>query len=230
MDKASYIRQRAAQLGLDPQVVLDIASGEGGFSGAIGDHGTSFGPFQMHMGGALPGWVSARGSAYAQQWANSKAGIDYALRQIAGVARGKRGEAARQAIVLRFERPADPSHDLAARYMNGGPHFGGYQQPGTFQGDLLPSPHAQGQKAQFVNKRQPPPQLQVNFPDVKVNLQNQLPELSPLLNNAMNQPFIAPYKQAASTWQMIANQPSASPETLLYAQNAQVVAGARPNT
>src|SRR5580765_3277248 len=100
----SYIRSRSQQLGLDPRAVLAVAGSEG-LSGGVGDQGTSFGPFQLHVGGALP---SGRGRA----WAESRAGIDYALGQIQGVARGQTGRTAISNIVRRFERPADPGGEI----------------------------------------------------------------------------------------------------------------------
>lgn len=96
-----YISSRSQQLGLDPNVALAVAPHEGGFAGAIGDQGTSFGPFQLHRGGALPASVTN-----PQAWANSQAGVDYALGQIASTLRGRRGETGVEAVVREFERPA----------------------------------------------------------------------------------------------------------------------------
>lgn len=98
------IRSDATQLGVDPGAAEAVAYSEGGFQGAVGDHGTSFGPFQLHQGGALPSGLSG---AAARVWANSVAGVDYALGRIAAVAKGLKGPAAVDAIVTRFERPAD---------------------------------------------------------------------------------------------------------------------------
>jgi cell wall-associated NlpC family hydrolase len=108
----NLITQGARQRGLDPRALLAIASVEGGFGGAIGDQGTSYGPFQLHQGGALP---HGRGN----NWANSPQGINYALDKIASVARGKTGRAAIEAIVRQFERPANPGGEIQkalARY------------------------------------------------------------------------------------------------------------------
>jgi hypothetical protein len=103
---AHLIVQYARQLGVDPAAALAVASAEGGTSfGAVGDQGTSYGPFQLHVGGALP-----RGKTAA--WANSPAGLLYALRQIAGVSRGLTGQAAVSNIVRRFERPAAPGPEI----------------------------------------------------------------------------------------------------------------------
>jgi cell wall-associated NlpC family hydrolase len=87
--------------------VLAVASVEGGVRyGAVGDGGTSFGPFQLHEGGALP-----RGKSAA--WANSPAGLDYAIGRIAASgARGLTGRAAIEAIVRNFERPAAPGAEI----------------------------------------------------------------------------------------------------------------------
>jgi cell wall-associated NlpC family hydrolase len=100
----SYIRQQAKARGLDPNAVLAVASQEG-LSGRVGDQGTSYGPFQLHRGGALP-----RGRN--RQWAESRAGIDYALNQIQGVAGGQRGRRAITNIVSRFERPANVQKEI----------------------------------------------------------------------------------------------------------------------
>lgn len=96
--------------GLDPKAVLAVAAQEG-LGGGIGDQGTSFGPFQLHIGGAFPTGVAPRGQE--QQWAWSQAGLDYALRHIASVAGGLHGAQAIQSIVSRFERPANPSGEIA---------------------------------------------------------------------------------------------------------------------
>lgn len=52
-----YIANVAASLGIDPRVALAVAASEGGFSpsGWIGDHGSSFGPYQLHYGGIAGG-------------------------------------------------------------------------------------------------------------------------------------------------------------------------------
>lgn len=99
------IKSGAVHYGLDPLAVLAVANAEG-LGGGVGDNGTSFGPFQLHVGGALP-----RGKT--QAWAESPAGIDYALRQIARVARGLTARQAIEMIVRRFERPADPEGEIA---------------------------------------------------------------------------------------------------------------------
>lgn len=105
-NEKELIRQLAIKYRVDPQAALAIASVEGGFGGSVGDNGTSFGPFQLHEGGALPHGRSA-------QWANSRAGIDYAMRHIASVAQGLHGRQAVSAISSRFERPANVPAEIA---------------------------------------------------------------------------------------------------------------------
>jgi len=106
---SAYIAARARAMGLDPKAVIAVARQEG-LGGGVGDHGTSFGPFQLHEGGALPSGIPLN---RAQAWAESPAGINYALSRIKGVAGGLRGAQAVQAIVSRFERPANIAGEVA---------------------------------------------------------------------------------------------------------------------
>jgi cell wall-associated NlpC family hydrolase len=110
------ILEGARRYNLDPRAVAAIAYHEsGGRFGAVGDSGSSFGPFQLHVGGALP---AGRGAA----WANSPAGVDYALRHMAQAgAAGLQGRAAIAAISRRFERPANPTAEIADAWA----HYGG---------------------------------------------------------------------------------------------------------
>lgn len=108
-DELAYIEQRASQLGVDPYVALSVVPHEGGILGEVGDHGTSFGPWQLHKGGALPDNI-----ANPDAWSNSAGGIDYALRQIAKVTQGKKGHSAIEAMVRGFERPANPDAEIKA--------------------------------------------------------------------------------------------------------------------
>lgn len=117
-DYVTYVRQHAQQdYGLDPAAVLAVAQQEGlgGESSSLvpGDNGTSFGPHQLHMGGALPPAITALGANAAQAWSWSEEGFKYALQQISGVARGLTGVAAITAITTQFERPSTdygPTH------------------------------------------------------------------------------------------------------------------------
>lgn len=104
----NIIKSLAIKRGLDPAAVLAVARQEG-LGGGIGDQGTSFGPFQLHVGGAFPSGV--RGNR--QAWAWSPVGLNYALSRIASVAGGLHGGEAINAIVRRFERPAAPDNEVA---------------------------------------------------------------------------------------------------------------------
>lgn len=114
-DYVSKITKGAAKYGVDINAALAVAAAEG-LGGGVGDNGSSFGPFQLHVGGALP-------AGKGQAWAESQAGIDYALQQIAKVAAGKSGPEAIAAIVGQFERPADPRGEFqrALAIYNGSP-------------------------------------------------------------------------------------------------------------
>jgi hypothetical protein len=84
---ASYIRQSAAAHGIDPQTALAVATNEGarGFytSGmdAGGDHGTSFGPFQLHYSGrGAEGDLFTRATGLnARNRSTWKAQVDWAM-------------------------------------------------------------------------------------------------------------------------------------------------------
>lgn len=111
-----YITAGATQRHLDPYAVLAVAQQEG-IGGGIGDNGSSFGPWQLHVGGAFPSTVNGTSTAgwsaeQKQAWAWSPDGIDYALSRIQGVAQGLQGSAAVSNIVSLFERPANPSTEI----------------------------------------------------------------------------------------------------------------------
>lgn len=110
------IIQRARKYGVDPAAALAVAMGEGGLRNRKndrGDGGRSFGPFQEYEEGALPRHLVGKPEA-ADRWAWSAAGIDHAIRLMAeSGAAGLKGEAAVNAIVRKFERPADPDTSVA---------------------------------------------------------------------------------------------------------------------
>lgn len=108
----ALVKALAPKYGLDPGAVLRVAGVEGG-GGGIGDQGTSFGPFQLHYGGAYPS-SAPQGASASQAWAWSPAGINYALsRMSAAGARGLTGGNAVNTIVRNFERPANPDAEVA---------------------------------------------------------------------------------------------------------------------
>lgn len=103
---ASYVYTAAPRYGIDPAAALAVSTQEGG-GGGIGDFGTSFGPWQLHYGGALPSGVyHGPYSPVTQAWAWSTTGVSYALEHMGGVCRGLRSYAAVSCIVARFERSA----------------------------------------------------------------------------------------------------------------------------
>lgn len=111
-DLNALVQQIASKYGVDPKAALAVATHEGA-GGGIGDNGTSFGPWQLHYGGAYPSWAP-QGAQASQQWAWSPTGIDYALKLIGNASRGLTGGSAVDAIVRRFERPANPDAEVAA--------------------------------------------------------------------------------------------------------------------
>ena len=120
----NLIVKYANQYGVDPKAALSVSAMEG-LSGNVGDNGTSFGPFQLHAGGALPESVWARGPQYAQAWANSPAGIQYAIQTMASVAKGLTGQSAVESIVNSFERPLNPTNEIngAMEYYTGSKNY-----------------------------------------------------------------------------------------------------------
>lgn len=103
----AYIRRGARARGVDPDAAVQVASVEG-LSGRVGDGGHAFGPFQLNDAGGV---ITNRPGNH-RAFAESRQGIDFALDEIAKVAKGLRGEAAVRAIVTKFERPADPSGEI----------------------------------------------------------------------------------------------------------------------
>ena len=109
------------QLRLDPYAVAAVSIAEGGGRfGAVGDNRTSYGPFQLHVGGALPpGW--------GPREANSPRGVLYAMQHMAASgAAGLHGLSAIRAIVTRFERPAAPGPEVSRSFAT----YGGWNGSG----------------------------------------------------------------------------------------------------
>lgn len=65
---AAYIRQAAAQRGIDPETAVKVANSEG-LNTYVGDSGSSFGPFQLHYGGVASGGnaVSGLGDTFTKR-------------------------------------------------------------------------------------------------------------------------------------------------------------------
>lgn len=112
VNRTALILTLARRLGIrDPRAALAVAAQEG-LSGRIGDAGTSFGPFQLHRGGALPRTAAMLGPGGANSWAWSQPGLTYALSRIKSVAGNRTGADAIRAIVSQFERPANPGNEI----------------------------------------------------------------------------------------------------------------------
>lgn len=114
-----FIFRNAQARHLDPATVLAVVPHEGGFQGAVGDSGSSFGPFQLHVGGALPSSIKDNPATPNVDeraiWANSPAGVNYALSRIKLVTpETDTGTNAIHDIVYKFERPANPEAEFNA--------------------------------------------------------------------------------------------------------------------
>lgn len=146
----NHILRLSRMYNIDPAAAVAVAGVEGGVGyGAVGDNGTSFGPFQLHVGGALPQGKDA-------SWANSPAGLEYAIRKMAeSGAGGLTGQAAVNAIVRNFERPANPDAEVAKASQGYG------QIQGAQYGTRLPIDPNTGEH--FMN---PTPQSVVMKPQV----------------------------------------------------------------
>ena len=142
---AAYVKANAAsKYGLDPSAVLAVTSQEGA-GGGIGDAGTSFGPWQLHVGGAFPTTINGKPTsdwslAQKQAWAWSTAGVNYALAGMSSVASGLTGDAAVSAIVTGFERPYNPAAEIAGAEAAYGSSFGANLTAGSGSSGAPPRP------------------------------------------------------------------------------------------
>ena len=178
------INVAAQRYNLDPNALRAIAFNESGLNPfAVGDNGTSFGLFQLHVGGALP---SGRGA----QWADGPQGIMYAARQMAASgAAGKRGLAAITAISRNFERPANPQAEIntAWNYYRG--HPGGGAVGGGIGGSGSPSTRlgSLGQGGLYAN-----PLIQQNWNFATTG------QVDPLLQKSILQNGLTQFDQAGN--------------------------------
>lgn len=150
----SLQRELARYPQLDPKAVLSVFQQEG-LGGGIGDGGHAFGPAQLNDAGGVitgkfPGWSPQQ----IQAWAWSPKGLRFALEHIANVAAGLHGPQAVNAIVSRFERPANiPGEINRALTSYGAPAAGpeNYTLP-TAQGGSLAQPQVKpaAQNGQYV--------------------------------------------------------------------------------
>lgn len=111
-----YVDQHAPAYRVDPAAELAITTMEGA-SGGIGDNGTSFGPNQLHYGGALPASVYyGPYSARTQDWAWSSTGVDFVLREEGKLCGHLHGYRAVSCLAYRFERSANPARETAGAW------------------------------------------------------------------------------------------------------------------
>lgn len=111
------LQKHCANFDVDGLAMAANAINEG-LSGAVGDQGHAFGPWQIWAeDGRLPQFSGLPlYSPMVQGWTWTDNGIEYAVRSaVAGGARGLRGHAAVHAIVYGFELPADKSGAYATR-------------------------------------------------------------------------------------------------------------------
>ena len=112
LDAMDAIYAAAKKYGIrDPHALAAVAHAESGLNpGSIGDGGTSFGLFQLHQGGALGNMSNTQARAYLDAYKNA----EFAARQMRQLGIHKlSGRQAVDAIVRRFERPADPTGEVA---------------------------------------------------------------------------------------------------------------------
>lgn len=106
---AQYLRYAmpyAKKYNLDPYAMLAVAHAESGLNpGAIGDNGQSFGYHQFYTKGA--------GGPNARQYLDPRKNVERAAQLMSEAgASGLKGQRAIDAIVRRFERPANPSGEV----------------------------------------------------------------------------------------------------------------------
>lgn len=130
-DPLTVIRSNAKRYGLDPAAVVAYALTQGGTGwGAVGDNGTSFGPFQAHIGGA----AGNRSAKEAAAWANSPQGLSEMMGMMSRAgASGRRGpDAAAYIVGPSFGRGANPPEDMRrarAAYQRAAQLVGGGSPP-----------------------------------------------------------------------------------------------------
>lgn len=112
MNALQAIQRAAHDEGLaDWRALAAVGNSESGLNPAnIGDGGTSFGLFQLHQGGALGNMPRSQALQYLDAYKNAR----FAARQIKALGiHGLTGHDAINAIVTRFERPANPGAEVA---------------------------------------------------------------------------------------------------------------------
>lgn len=101
-----YIVKESRRLHLDAAAALSVAAVEGGFRGSVSDGGTSFGPWCLHRGGALPSYIR-----HPRRWCNTRSGVKYVLRALRK-ATGKTHGSRAVSRIVRWERCGNPSLEI----------------------------------------------------------------------------------------------------------------------
>lgn len=174
---------------IDPRAALAVAAQEG-LSGRIGDGGHAFGPFQENnAGGVLTGRFNGQTPEQLQAWATSPAGIQDALGRIGGVAGGLKGSQAVQAIVSKFERPANIQGEITRALAAYG------SQPGAAPGPLATAALGGNARVSSAPAAPPPnfrPQLAAQLASARGTATNDLSGFYATLQKALQARQAAP--------------------------------------
>lgn len=109
----SYLNELLAKQNVDAGAA-DAVFRQEGLSGGIGDGGHAFGPGQFNnAGGVWTGRYQGMTPEQENQVAWSPTGLTELASRVGSVAAGLHGTAAIDNIVTRFERPANPSAEIA---------------------------------------------------------------------------------------------------------------------
>jgi murein DD-endopeptidase MepM/ murein hydrolase activator NlpD len=142
-DVNSILKQVAGKYNLDWRALASVANAESGLNPSnVGDNGTSFGLFQLHQGGALGNMPTSR----ARRYLDARTNAEFAARQMSGMGLGGlRGRSAVDAMVRRFERPANPGAEVTrAMGFYGGLGGGGATTPASSSAPKAPKAVAFG--------------------------------------------------------------------------------------
>lgn len=193
---------------VDPEAARAVGLQEG-YSGGIGDNGHAFGPFQLNnAGGVLTGMFPGQSPQQLQAWAASPAGIDFAVGRIGQVAGGLHGRQAVDAIVRRFERPANPDREVTNA-------LAAYGRGGAGPGVLPPGPAA-------ATMPSPQPGLQQPLQGAPVNLAGLLSALGGASSSGDYTGFYARLGAAAQQRQQPQQQPGVRTLPAMPGQTAPV--------
>lgn len=95
-----YVWSKAVEFGIDPRVAVAVRRSESGGASYVGDHGTSFGPFQLHYGGGLGDVFTQQTKLNARDPRTWRQQVDFALKSATEGGWGPFHGAARKGIGL----------------------------------------------------------------------------------------------------------------------------------